>query len=318
MTKEHCERFNLNWLDHELKNLSMMLNLHDFTHDFLSQKKLPKLKDVLEHMISYNMVTRSNWLAEDLDISRRTAQKYLKRLCYLRWLMRGRWVTFTDINPFLQLLIYLSPKETGKVVSSYAPKQIDLLKLFASPLLRAVDEKVNNVEIIWSQHEPTWGMHFFSRQGYYPRLYPYFNGTIQIKIETDERDFYATLPYNIHWTGRNCHITLPIPFEFYGVESCSYSKGKLKVHFDNSVSVGIPLGSASYTSRQLLRQWGQTHWSDMSNRFLHKYWKNEYVECFSFETHEEILKQRLYNKTIPTKQASEKKFLLKQFLAELD
>ncbi|MCW4015469.1 MAG: hypothetical protein NWF06_03785 [Candidatus Bathyarchaeota archaeon] len=321
--KEHCKNFNVDWLNAEFDYLLGMVDKHDFRHDFsLTQKEIPELKEVLKVMIkpeSERMFTRSIEVSKSMGISRRTARKYLLRLCKLRWCMKGRWVTYTDINPFLQFLFFLSPKTTPKFIRNFVPKQVDLLDMFSFPLLQAYREKVNDVKFIWSQKEPNFNQHYYPAIKRNVKFYPYFNGTLQIKAETDNGDFYATLPYNIHWTGRNKHVTLPMPFKFYGIQECGMSdkSDKLKVHFDNSITVGIPLGSASYSSRKLLHSWGQTHWSDMANRFLHKFWKNEYVECFDFKTHEEIIKNRLFYKAIPIKQVEESTLLLKQIIAEI-
>lgn len=320
MIEKHCKPFNLAWLDSGIDYLITCIDNYDFTHDFsLTQKEIPELKDVLRLMIVRGMYVRSLDVVNKLKISRRTAQKYLLRLCKLRWCMRGRWVTYNDINPFLQFLIYLSPKKMGQLIHFFAPRQVDLLNLLSYSLLEAIDEKVNDVKFIWSQKEPDFGNDYFPSLQHIGKFYPYFNGTVQIKAETESRDYYSTLPYNIHWTGRNSHITLPIPFKFYGVQDVGYSSkiNKLKVHFDNSITVGIPLGSASYSSRKLLNEWGLKHWSDMANSFMNKYWKNEYVETFNFQTHEEIIKNRLLYKAIPIKQVSQKTFLLKQCLAEI-
>lgn len=317
--KESCKNFNLDWLNAEFDFLIYRIDNTIKAHDFsTSNKQIPELKEVLKLMVSNGMFTRSIDVKNQLNMPRRTAQKYLLNLCKLRWCMKGRWVSYNDINPFLQMLFYLSPKNSGLFIKKYAPKQIDVLDLFAYPLFEAFNEKVNDVKFIWSQKEPSFDKHYFPSTIYSVKFYPYFNGTVQIKAETDNQDYYVTLPYNIHWTGRNKHVTLPIPFKFYGVQECGYSTNEsLKVHFDNSITVSIPLGSASYTTKQLLKQWNMPHWSDMANRFMHKYWKNEYVECFDFKTHEEIIKNRLFYKAIPIKQVEEKTFLLKQLLAQI-
>lgn len=294
----------------------MLPQTNDKTNDFShSQKEIPELVQTIDYMIQNNLGANTRYLANSLNISVRIAQKYLKILCDRHFCVRGKWVTFTDINPFFEMLIYFYPEKIKELVRTYAPKQVDLLDLFSYPLLEAVKHKVNNVEFIWSQHEPNFGQKYFPKQGYHAKLYPYFNGVLQTKAETDNGNYYSTLPYNIHWTGRNSHVTLPIPFRFYGIKEIGFSSGALKVHFDNSITVTIPLGSASYTDRKLKHEWGQTHWSDSANRYMHKYWKNQYVECFDFETHEEIIKNRLYYKAIPIKQAEEKNLLLKQFLS---
>lgn len=315
--KKHCERFNMDWLNAEFSYLLTNVNKHDFTYDFsISQKQIPELKEVLKLIFFNGMYTRSDFIKRKMDISLPTAQKYLLRLCKLRWCIRGRGVKFTDINPFLQFLVYTSYKNTSRLVQSFAPKQVDLLDIFTYPLFEALKEKVNDVSFIWSQHEPNFNQTYFPKVGYHPRLYPYFNGIVQIKVETDNENYFVTLPYNIHWDGTKKHITLPIPFKFFGIEECGYSNNGLKVHFDNSITVAITLGSASWQTREEFNAGGVRHWSDIAKDFMHKYWKNEYVESSSFENHEKIIRNRLFYRDIPIKEFKEKDLILKQFLAE--
>ena len=48
---------------------------------------------------------------------------------------------------------------------------------------------------------------------------------------------------------------------------------------------------------------------------MKKYWKNEYAECFDFDTHEQILKDRLMTKKGLTKEITDKQLIIEQFLA---
>lgn len=150
-----------------------------------------------------------------------------------------------------------------KVVKKFVPYQVDLLDLFTLPLQDAINDEVSDVQINWSQIEPAFGVKFFGNLKLPSRrIYLYWNGIVQIKAKGKEKTHFIVLPYNIHWTGRNSHITLPIHFRFYGVEKASYSKEALKIHFDTSVRTSIPLGSASWTTRKLLHKQGRKHWSD--------------------------------------------------------
>jgi len=321
MVFQHCKPVNLKWIEEALDILHYIPETHVKTHDKTLFKKrqrmraIPKLEQVILEALKCNSCSIS-YLERVLGIKLRTVQKYTRILCKLRWLVFGRWYPFYDLNPFLELIIYIYPKKTRKVVSKFVSLQIDLLNLFALPLQYALDDEVSNVEIRWSQHEPTFGKTYFPKGIHLPvrRLYPYWNGILQLKIEADKKTHYVVLPYNIHWTGRNCHITLPIPFKFYGIESAAYSKSETKIHFDNSIKVAIPSGSASYTTRSLLHKYGMKHWSDSVTRFMIKHWKNEYAECFNFKTHEQVLRDRLINKNIPIKQMADRDLIIKQFL----
>jgi len=316
MVFEHCKPVNMKWIEEALDILYHIPKTHVKTHDKTRarMRAIPKLEQVILEALKCNSCSIS-YLERKLGIKLRTAQKYTHISCKLRWLIFGRWYPFYDLNPFLELLVYLYPKKVRKIVSKFAPLQVDLLELFASPLQLALKDKVSDVEIIWSQHEPNWNNRYFPQKAYFAkRLYPYWNGIIQFKVETDKKTHYAVLPYNIHWTGRNCHITLPISFKFYGIESATYSKSEIKIHFDNTVRAAIPLGSASYTTRSLLHKYGMKHWSDSVTRFMIKHWKNEYTECFDFKTHEQVLRDRLINKNIPIKQIANRDFMIKQFL----
>jgi len=321
MIFQHSKPVNMKWIEEALKEVATTTEVTLKTH--VKKRKrirpIPQLEQViLEIMkgIGYGGTFRptNQHLEKALGISSRTAQKYTRTLCQLRWLIKGRCYMWSDLNPFLELMIIFCPRKMREIVSKFVSQQVDLLDLFAMPLQLALNDKVLNVELIWAQHEPNWGRLYFQKQDYHVKLYPYWNGIIQFKVETDQKTHYAVSPYNIHWTGRNCHITLPIPFKFYGIEKAAYSKSETKIHFDNSIQTTIPLGSASYTTRSLLHKYGMKHWSDSVTRFMIKYWKNEYAECFNFETHEQVLRDRLINKNILIKQIANRDFIVKQFL----
>ena len=316
MVFQHCKSVDIVWID---KALDTLVNLSETTvKTTFKKRKRVKIIPAFEQAILEIMKAQVNPLPKPLEralgVSERTAQRYTQKLCQLRWLIKGRCYMRCDLNPFLELMIQFFPKKVWKLVSKFASQQVDLIDLFALPLQLALDDKVLNVEIIWSQHHPNWGKLYFPKQAYDVKVYPYWNGIIQFKVETDKKTHYAVLPYNIHWTGRNCHITLPIPFKFYGIESAVCSKSETKIHFDNSIKTTIPLGSASYNTRRLLHKHGMKHGSDSANRFMTKYWKNEYAECFNFETHEQVLRDRLINKKISIAEITDKHFRINQFL----
>lgn len=310
---------NSEWIEKALEELLYIPKTNDKTNDFVrfkSRKTIPDLKKVIRKMLLKTKGLTTWQIEAYLGISKRLAQKYTKLLCELRWLIIGKWVTYNDLNPFLELIAGYYLKETCQICSKFVPYQVDFLDLFAYPLWLALNEKVLDVEIIWSQHEPNFSKQYFPNPTYHFRkIYPYWNGIVQFKIETDKKTHYAVLPYNIHWTGRNPHITLPIRHKLYGIKEVSFVKRGLKVHFDNSITVGIPLGCASWVSRKLQHQWGMSHWSDIVARFLKKYWENEYVECWDFETHEQILRERLIDKKWLKDELKNRDLIIKQFLA---
>lgn len=316
MILQHSRPVNMKWIGGALDTLVIMpkTTLKTTVKKRKRIRPIPQLEQAILEIIKRPFLPTNRHLEKALGISLRTAQRYTQTLCQLRWLIKGRWYMRWDLNPFLELMVFLYPNKTRKIVSKFVSQQVDLLDLFALPLQSALNDKVLNVGMIWSQHHPNWNKRYFPKQGYYVKLYPYWNGIIQFKVETDKTTHYAVLPYNIHWTGRNCHITLPIPFKFYGIKRAAYSKSNVKIHFDNSIKTTIPLGSASYTTRRLLHKYGMKHWSDSVTRFMIKYWKNEYAECFDFKTHEQVLRDRLINKNIPIKEIASRDFIIKQFL----
>ena len=101
MVKDHCKPLNLEWLEQELDHLLYTATVRK-TARFLaqSQKAIPELVTVIDYMINHNMGAKTDYLAHNLGISVRTARKYLKTLCDRRFCVRGKWVTFTDVNPF--------------------------------------------------------------------------------------------------------------------------------------------------------------------------------------------------------------------------
>lgn len=313
MIVQHCKTANLKWIEEALEQVLYMPKTTVKTTVKRRIRPLHQLEDVMYEAMNHNGYRNSD-LVYDLNIDMRTAQRYTRKLCQLRWLARNGWYLYYIPNPFLRCMLY--PKKLEKIISKFVPLQVDLLKLFAYPLQLALKDEISSVEVIWSQVEPNWGKSYFPKNFSFRRpFYPYWNGIIQIKAEGKKQTYYSILPYNIHWNGRNCHICLPIPFSFYGVESAMYSKGKATIHFDNSVIVSIPLGSASYTTRGLLHKCGYHHWSDSLRRFMEKYWKSEYAECFDFDTHEQVLRDRLINKETSTNQITNKHLIIQQYLA---
>ena len=261
------------------------------------RKHNPILTQIVEDLVNgATMFTTSSDFARVYKISRRVAQKYLKRLCELRWLAKELFPPYGhNLNPFYELMIQIEPRY--KCLTKFAMYQIDLLDLLTLPLFNGLNEKVENAEIIWSQHEPKHGHECFPTNSV--RIYPYWNGILQIEIKTHGFPLCCVLPYNIHWTGRNAHITLPIKWAFYGIKEVTFTKDKVKVHFDESTTVAIPLESASWSTRKELHEAKRKHWSDSTDRFLHKYWENQYVEAWDFQNHVKLLRMRLINKTLP-------------------
>jgi len=310
MIVQHCKSADLKWIEEALEQVLYIPKTTLKTTVKRRIRQLPQLEDVMYNAM--NRGYRNRDLADDLNIEMRTAQRYTRKLCELRWLARNGWYTFWIPNPFLKCMVY--PKKLEKIISKFAPLQVDLLRLFAYPLQLALKDKISSVEVIWSQIEPNFNRQYFQHFVRRP-FYPYWNGIIQIKAEGKKQDYYSVLPYNIHWTGRNPHICVPIPFNFYGVKSSMYSKGKATIHFDNSIVVSIPLRSASWTTRSLEHKCGYHHWSDFLKRFMLRYWKNEYAECFDFQTHEKVLRDRLTNRNRPTKEITNRDFIIQQYLA---
>jgi len=319
MVFQHCKSVKLKWIEEALDILYNIQEIQVKTQVKRKTKRtrlreIPKLEDIVFHTVAINSCDMS-WITKELGLNLRTAQHYTRMLSKLRWVIFGRWYPFYDPNPFLEHITYIFPQKIWKIVKKFAPLQVDLLDLFAMPLEFALQDEISDVDFRWSQVEPTFGISYFPNISLpNRRLYPYWSGIVQIKIEGKKKTYYVVLPYNIHWTGRNCHITLPIPFNFYGIESATYSKGELKVHFDNSVKTTIPLGSASYTTRSWLHKYKMKHWSDSVTRFMIKHWKNEYAECFDFKTHEQILRNRLINKTRLMNEIADRDFIIKQIL----
>ena len=317
MVHNHCKGFRIGWVAQALDILYDTSTLHVKRQVKIKRKtkalrQIKALEDVVLLTIAQNWCD-NDWFHHKLQLKKRTARHYTNMLCKLRWIVYR--FPFYDPNPFLECLTSFFPKKTRSVVKKFVPYQVDLLDLFSLPLQDAINDEISDVQINWSQIEPSFGVKYFGNLKFPSRrIYPYWNGIVQIKAKAKKKTHYVVLPYNNHWTGKNSHITLPIPFRFYGVEKATYSKGTLKIHFDNSVRTSIPLGSASWTTRKLLHKHGMKHWSDFINSFLLKYWKNEYVECFNFETHEKVLKNRLINKTRPVNEIINKELILEETL----
>jgi len=245
----------------------------------------------------------------------RTAQRYIKQLSKLRWLALQAGYSARRLNPFLELMLYLNYEATIDVIKTFSPYHIDLFDVYSYPLLLALKDDIEEVDFIWAHYDG-------KKYDYLPNIrilmdtdnwMLYWNGLCQIRAR-GKNTHYAILPYNIHWTGRNCHITLPLPWKFYGIESACYSKGKLKIHFDNSINISLFLGSAYYNKRKKARKTGKRYIASIHDKFMKDYWKNEYVECFDFKSHEKAIRERLIDKTIPVEKFQEKELLMKDFL----
>jgi len=317
MVQNHSKGFRTGWAAHALDILYDTSTLHVKRQVKTKRKrtrlrKIKALEDVIYQTIAINSCD-NDWLHHKLQLTKRTARHYTNMLCKLRWNVHN--FSFYDPNPFLECLLYFFPQRTWRIVKKFASYQVDLMDLFTLPLQEAISDEISDVQINWSQIEPTFGAKYFGNLKFPSRrIYPYWNGIVQIKAEGKKKTHCAILPYNIHWTGRNSHITLPIPFRFYGIEKAAYSKGVLKIHFDNSIRTAIPLGSASWFTRKLLNNQGKKHWSNFINSFMSTYWKSEYSECFNFDTHEKVLRNRLINKTRPINEIGNKEFVLTRML----
>ena len=262
------------------------------------RKRNTVLKDIVDSIIEEKLILKtSEMIAQHFNIARVTARKHLRRLAQLRWLKKDLSSPYeNELNPFLELMIRLHSKY--KCLSEFVPHQVDLFDVLCIPLLEALSLAVVNVEIVWSQMEPHHGYECFPKRAY-TQIYPYFNGIVQFRIKTNTMpDICTVLPYNIHWTGKNPHVTLPIMWKFYGIKEATYKDDNtVKVHFDKSITVAIPLGSASWATRKGLHKYNLQHWSDQNNRFMQEYWKNEYVEAWNFDSHEKLIGTRLMKKS---------------------
>ena len=90
-------------------------------------------------------------------------------------------------------------------------------------------------------------------------------------------------------------IFLPI-WAFLGKDEAQHTKEGTNIRFSNSITTMVPTGSASDTTRKNRNRVGLKHWIDDFDKWMDKYWKNEYVETLDFITMEEIFRKRLIDK----------------------
>ena len=298
-----CSDFNKTWMLKALNSLSLTEASYSKSYAKRLQIKelrpkritdMPKLPHIVCACTFYNNVDRQLILNET-DLNIQTSKKYLPLLQKLRWIKFHDY--FYEANPFLNCLLSLSKghEETFLSIINNSRYQIDLLHLFSSPLVEALRDKILKVEFIWSQINPDFEINYFGDLDAEPfnKMYPFWNGLLQIKAQSKVNTYNVVLPYNIHWDGTKPHITLPIPFLFYGILEAQYTNDELKIHFDGSIKTSIPLGSATWHNRKISRQLKMKHWSDPIDRILDQHWSNQYVECSTFKTHEKLISLRL-------------------------
>ena len=166
----------------------------------------------------------------------------------------------------------------------FAEYRTDFLNVLSYPLLEAKRHDVKDVIFVWQDWRPNEKAISYS----------IFFKILTIVVRTEDEPLIAVIPLNDHHTGRNLHLCLPIPWRFFNVKEATYlNDGSLKVHFDDSISVRVPTGSGL----SLLHKAIDDHWTNRVNRFLHAYWKNEYIESWSIHDLEETIKTQLIHQS---------------------
>jgi len=193
------------------------------------------------------LATIKSQLLQELGLTKWQYQKLMEKL------KRNRWIitichNVNQLNPFFRLLLGASNKWV--YLAKYATNH-DFLDLFSIPFYLAKKEKPVDLYI-----------HFEK----YPIFKAYFDGLAFFQIQTQKSFHYTVLPINIHYSGANPHITLPMKHDIFELETCGKRKikeiwiegNRLWVHFDNSISLSLMFKSASWlnwrTPNLILRQ----------------------------------------------------------------
>ena len=303
MIDTQCDNFRQYWLVESLKSIALQVEKSikksvKTVQRVRKFREIPMLSNIILEMVRNPCMCTTEEISDLLNLPKPSVSRYLRQLKKRRWLIYFDYGY--EINPFLKWLIHFTGQNlvpVWKEILSFPKYQIDLLNLFTMPLFDALKDDIQNVEFIWSQIEPDWDNNYFEGYTLPPeKMYPYWSGFLQVKADSPTQEYHVTFPYNIHFDGKKPHVTLPIPFRFYGIENAQYSQTELKVHFDSSISAAIPLGSATWHERIISHKCNMRHWTDGIQKLLHTDWENQYSECTDFKIHEKLIKQILIDK----------------------
>lgn len=246
----------------------------------------------------------------------------MKELRIDRWTIIDKGIEVENrLNPFLDYIKEYN-NEKWEFLLNYA--NYDLLDLFNFPFLQAKKEGIHNIKVYW----------------YPDDMIPfkvYWNGIVFFKIETIRKnEYFAVLPYQVHWSGENPHVTIPLKHGLFDIETKKHiienvwlEDGMIKIHFDFSLKLGIPVYNSgnynnAYAKNRILRNIAKkslTVKREVEKRKLHlrtyhllqynsegkkywrhldfieRYWNNhDYVEFNNPEKFESVINKLLVNR----------------------
>jgi hypothetical protein len=266
--------------------------------------KAKNLKKILEY-IGFSPLQEKRHILQGLGIKESTYSHYMTSLKRNGWIIRIG--LFYELNPYVKWLVESNPDLKDILGCGF----MDLHDLINDPLLKMMDKPIEDVKFAWS----------FVQYGHVDSSIcnkSFWSGVLVITATMkDGEEIPVLMPFNVHWAGakrkRNFtpHVTLPVQWKFFGIkEATIFNNGKIWVHFDSSISLQLPPLSASrYNWRvyeyfkktgKLETYFGHVRFGKMYHRdkeTMNKYWKKEYVEVKELETLEQLIRNRLINKT---------------------